>query len=277
MRYGPYRRRAQVAVFFAMFLIPVLNLFEIYTVTGTFYAVKVGGLSFADPAVILQAVFAAGSFTIAILGAGISSVFLALVFGRIWCGWMCPYHLVADGASWLRSRFRQKCESDGPLEGTALRANSVRFGFLVLGTFAAAMIGIPLLNYVSAPGILSTEAMILVKERTVSLEIGFIAILVALELLALPRFWCRLFCPTGAFLSLFRAPFTLQVATRIKTPKGPCCKGNFCSLACPMGLAPFKEGGNLLCTNCGLCVDACGANSGPGGLRFTGFSLRGDR
>ena len=32
---------------------------------------------------------------------------------------------------------------------------------------------IPVLNYVSAPGILSTEAMILVRQHTLSVEFGF--------------------------------------------------------------------------------------------------------
>jgi ferredoxin-type protein NapH len=118
---------------------------------------------------------------------------------------------------------------------------------------------------------LSTEAMILVKERLVSLEFTFIALLFLLELLVFPRFWCRLFCPTGAFIAVFRLPFTLRVGTSVRTPKTPCCKENRCSGACPMGLAPFREGNNLLCTNCGLCIDACRAVEGPGRLRFLGF------
>jgi ferredoxin-type protein NapH len=273
--YGPYRRTTQVFVFALMFAIPLLNLYEIYAVTGTFYAVNIGGLGIADPVVILQAIFASGELTVPLLGAALFPVFIALFFGRIWCGWMCPYHLLADAAGWLRRRFRRKgsrlASGERLVVADSFKANTWRYGLLAAGTLAAGAIGIPVLNYLSAPGILSTEAMILVKERLVSLEFTFITLLFLLELLVFPRFWCRLFCPTGAFIAVFRLPFTLRVGPSIRTPKAPCCKENRCSGACPMGLAPFREGNNLLCTNCGLCIDACRATEGPGRLRFRGF------
>ena len=227
--YGPYRRTVQILVFGIMFGIPLLNLYEIYAVTGTFYAVNIGGLSIADPVVILQAIFASGELTVPLLGAALFPIFIALLFGRIWCGWMCPYHLLADGAAWLRRRFRgkgrQPAGSERLVVADSFRANTWRYGFLAAGTLAAGAIGIPVLNYLSAPGILSTEAMIFVKERLVSLEFSFIALLFLIELLVFPRFWCRLFCPTGAFIAVFRVPFTLRVGTSIRNSQGPMLQG----------------------------------------------------
>ena len=129
----------------------------------------------------------------------------------------------------------------------SFKANTWRYGFLAAGTLAAGAIGIPVLNYVSAPGILSTEAMILVKERLVSLEFTFIALLFLLELLVFPRFWCRLFCPTGAFIAVFRLPFTLGVGSSIRTPKTPCCKENRCSerVSDGSGALPGREQSTL--------------------------------
>jgi ferredoxin-type protein NapH len=178
--YRPYRRFVQCGVFAAMFLIPVLNSYEIYAVTGTFYAINIGGLGIADPVVIFQAIFASGELTIPLLTAAIFPVFLALLLGRVWCGWMCPYHLLADTAAWLRTKFVARILPTGkgqrlPVSGT-LPANICRFGFLIAGTVAAGAIGIPVLNYVNAPAITSTEAMIFVKEHSVSLELGFIAL-----------------------------------------------------------------------------------------------------
>jgi ferredoxin-type protein NapH len=264
--YGSWRRFTQVTVFAAMFAIPVLNLYEVYGVTGTFYAISIGGLGIADPVVIFQAIFAAGRLTVPLLSAALFPLVLALIFGRIWCGWMCPYHLLTDCAAWLRSRIRRP-RSAAPASFNSFRSNLSRYAFLIAGTAVTGAIGIPVLNYFSAPGVISTEAMIFVKERSVSLELAFIVVLLGLELSVLPRFWCRLFCPTGAFISLFRLPFTLRIANVIKNPKNACCKENFCSDACPMGLNPYNEGSNLLCTNCGLCVDACRSKR----LRFKGF------
>lgn len=261
--YRRSRRLVQLTVFALMFAIPLLNLYEIYWITGTFYAITIGGLGIADPVVIFQAIFAAASLTVPLLSAALFPVVLALTFGRIWCGWMCPYSLLSDGAAWLRSKSR----GSPALGQSSFRSNVFRYAFLMLGTVAAGALGIPILNYLSAPGIISTEAMILIKERSVSVEFALILAILGLELTALPLFWCRLFCPTGAFLSIFRAPFTLRVENVVKNPKSACCKENHCSSVCPMGLQPYHEGSDLLCTNCGLCVDSCPSKR----LRFKGF------
>ena len=63
MMFRPFRRATQVSVFCLMFVVPVLNLYEIYSITGTFYAINVGGLGISDPVVIIQAIFASGDLT----------------------------------------------------------------------------------------------------------------------------------------------------------------------------------------------------------------------
>jgi ferredoxin-type protein NapH len=258
----------QAAVFALMFLVPVLNTLEIYAITVTFYALNIGGLGIADPSVILQAIFASGELTVPLLAAAMFPLLLALLFGRVWCGWMCPYHLLADACAWLRTRVLRKAEPTPLVVAETFKANVCRFGFLILGTATAGAMSIPVLNYLNAPGIVSTEAMILVKERMVSVECVFIAMLLLVEVCVAPRFWCRLFCPTGAVVSLFRMPMTVHVASEAKNPKAPCCTENSCSSVCPMGLSPYREGQDLLCTNCCLCIDACQSHR----LRLTGFS-----
>lgn len=262
-----------MGVFALMFVVPILNLYEIYAITGTFYSINFGGLGVADPSAIVQAVFASGMLAAPILSAALLPVLLAVVFGRVWCGWMCPYHLLSDAAAWVRSLIQGKVihRPPGNLAEFCrpMTANTSRFGLLLAGCAMAGALGIPVLNYINAPGIVSTEAMILVKERHLSVEFAFIAALLLLEVSVLPRFWCRLFCPTGAVVSLLTTRVTLGVSADRANPKTPCCPDNNCSSACPMGLQPFREAANLLCTNCGRCIDACR----NGRLRFTGFDL----
>jgi len=257
-----------------IFAVPVLNIYEVYTITGTLYALNFGGLGVADPAVILQAVFAAGELTVPLLSAVLFPLFVAFLFGRIWCGWFCPFLFLAEGADWLRNKIGSKYMPGifgrGLLVKGPLAANVTRYAFLLGGTALAGAVAVPVLNYVNAPGILSTEAMIFIKERTVSIEFVFIVMLFLLQLTVVPRMWCRLFCPTGAVISLVRSPFGFRVICRARQTGGPCCRENTCTSVCPMGLSPFREAGNLLCVNCGKCIESCPL----GNLAFSGFNLR---
>lgn len=275
MMYKTYRRTVWIVFFALMFVIPVLNMVEIYTITGTYYALQVGGLGIADPSAILQTIFASGELAPPILSALLFPVLFALVLGRVWCGWMCPYHVLSDGAfrlrTWFRTRFLDRPATETLVAPSPLKANLIRFSFLLAGSAAAGAIGIPILNYVNAPGILSTEAMILTRQPTLSVEFGFIATVFLVEMLFFPRFWCRLFCPTGACLSLIRGPFTLRISARAKNQKTPCCKEDVCSADCPMGLSPYRQGADLLCTNCARCIDACRGGRSAGMLGFAGF------
>lgn len=273
MRLPTLRRISQLSVFLIMFIIPIVNLYEIYAITGTFYAINIGGLGIADPSAILQSMFSVGQLTPSLLFAALFPLLLALLLGRVWCGWMCPYLLISDITFTIRKRalsiFGNHSKDEIPCPRT-MSANLTRFGFLILGTGLAAAIGIPVLNYVNAPGVISAEAMLLVKEGFFSVEILFIALLIILEITLLPRFWCRLFCPTGSVISVFRTRFTMSVTNKVKSPKNPCCSENHCASVCPMGLAPYKEGSDSLCVNCGLCIDACENHR----LHFHGFSSR---
>ncbi len=272
MKYGPFRLAAQTAVFLLMFAIPILNIYELYFITGTYYALNVGGLGVADPVVILQAMFASGQLTLPLLTAAIFPIIVALILGRVWCGWLCPYLFIADRIESLRRLIKRKVFKSASVVAakgvtSSFKANFVRFSFLITGTAFGGILGIPILNYISAPGILSTEAMIFVKERSLSIEVFFLLGILVLQLTVLPRFWCRLFCPTGTLLSFIRTPHTLRVESMSKKPANPCCKEDSCSDVCPMRLQPYRESRDLLCVNCGKCVDACKYNR----LKFGGI------
>lgn len=273
--YLPYRRTTQLLAFCLMFVVPILNIHEIYFITGTYYAINFGALGIADPSVILQAIFAAGEFTLPLLASIVFPAFMALLLGRIWCGWLCPFLFVSEGMDWLRNLVGKsllgKSRPTSILVGSSFLANVIRFSFLLLGTGVAGAIGIPVLNYINAPAIMSTEAMIIVKERTVSLELGFVLALLTVQFLLVPKIWCRFFCPTGCVVSLFRTPITMSVVSGSRNPSVPCCRETSCVQACPMGLTPYRESGNLLCVNCGKCIDLCA----HGRLRFSGFELSG--
>ncbi|MBC7196490.1 MAG: 4Fe-4S binding protein [Deferribacterales bacterium] len=108
MKIKSIRRSIQIFVFLLMFIVPVLNIFEIYFIKGTFYSIDVGSIAMADPLAVFQAIIASKSFTLTMLASIIIPIMLLLIFGRIWCSYMCPYYFITEMIEGLRKKLRIK-------------------------------------------------------------------------------------------------------------------------------------------------------------------------
>lgn len=247
------RKTVQWFVFIGIFLVPFLNIWEIYFIKGTFYSIDAGSLAMADPLAIFQAFLASGTFGYLMLASIVLPVLLMLIFGRVWCSFMCPYYLLTEIIEFIRKRvgIKKPAYSNNKLSKT----NILRFGFLIFGIFIMGISGIPLLNLISAPGIISSQALVLVKFQYLTFEALFILFLLILELFFY-RFWCRFFCPTGTFLSLIGTNHLMYV--KKVTTECSMCKS--CINNCPMLINPMKDGKSFACNNCGDCVEVCPDN-----------------
>ncbi len=258
-----YRRTVQVAVMIGIFVIPFLNVLELHFIKGTFISMDVGDLAMSDPLAIFQAVIASKEFSFTMLASVVVPLLAMVLLGRIWCSWMCPYYTLVEFIGYIRSKLKLKSTKPSYSNQLPHRTNRVRFLFLLFGVFLTGVAAIPLLNLISAPGVISSQALVLVKSHYLTLEIGFILVLLILEFFYY-RFWCRYLCPTGTFLSLFKSKRGLHIG-KMK----PACSGcKRCQKTCPMLLDPFAEGDNLLCFNCGDCIDACPDNRKEATLKF---------
>ena len=52
-----FRKVIQFIFLAPLFIVPILNLLEIYFMKGTYISLDVGGLSISDPIAVLQALF----------------------------------------------------------------------------------------------------------------------------------------------------------------------------------------------------------------------------
>jgi len=197
------------------------------------------------------------------LASVIVPILAMMLLGRIWCSWMCPYYTLVEFIGYIRSKLNFKSNKPAYNKNLPHKTNRVRFLFLVFGIFLTGVAAIPLLNLISAPGVISSQALILVKFHYLTLEIAFILVLMILEFFFY-RFWCRYLCPTGTFLSLFKSKRGLHIGKM----KPSCTQCRACQKHCPMLLDPFEEGDNLLCFNCGDCVDVCPDNRNEATLKF---------
>jgi ferredoxin-type protein NapH len=237
-----------------MFIVPALNLLEIYFIKGTFISFDIGSFGIADPVMILQAVITSASFSVSSAVSALIPALIAFFFGRVWCGWLCPYTYImeriemippaAEKMKSMRLRLRKS--------GTVKRTVIIRFFIFIGLLFLAGVCGTPVLHLFSPPAVISTEALLLVKYFSLTAEILLIITLMFIEIFFSYRFACRYLCPTGACLSLFNNSARLRVSYA-----GSCGNCQKCARICPMGLDPIKDGVNNLCINCGECISVC--------------------
>jgi ferredoxin-type protein NapH len=278
------RRGVQLLVVLFLIAVPVLNWLGVQWVLGTLYSMSIGGLDIADPAMALQTVLLTGELFLPLLLAALLPVVLALALGRVFCSWACPFNTLHEWAAAGRRRLRKLLPEPlrsarwlvEPAPRGAAAGNggpprnprpwvywSVYAGLLV----AVLVVGLPLLAWLSAPGILSSQLSQAILGMGVGLELGLVALLLVVELSLARRFWCKYLCPVGATLALCHTRRTLHVA---RTEERCGCKagGEACRHACPLGLLPAEAGALPYCFNCGVCIAAC-EKTRRGALHFS--------
>jgi ferredoxin-type protein NapH len=253
------RMRGAVQLFVILFLVavPVLNLMGIHWVTGTLYSISFGRLDIVDPAMALQTTIVTRDLYLPLLLAAAVPVLLAVMFGRVFCSWMCPFNTLAE---WLDSAKRRLFRKRW-LAAAKRRVPANPRPVLYWSIFAAlllfiAVARVPLLALLSAPGIMSSHLAQAVFGFGVGAELVLVGVLLVAEAALARRFWCKYACPVGATLSLFRTPRTLRVLndeTACVCPPG----AEACRVACPLGLRPREADVYPYCFNCGSCLAAC--------------------
>jgi ferredoxin-type protein NapH len=259
-----FRRFFQIITFLMIFVIPYLNLKEINFIKGTFYSIDVGDVAMADPLAIFQAVISSKIINMYMIASILIPLLLMITLGRIWCSWFCPYYFMVEMLEKIRKLVGLKSLKPKYNKSIPSKTNIIRFTFLIIGIIVTGIAGIPLLNLISAPGVISSEALVVVKFHHFTFEIVFILVILVIEFLFVYKFWCRFFCPTGTFLSIFRWKKGMKVIK--KQPECTMCLN--CIKICPMALNPMEEGDNSLCNNCGDCIVACEKNNEKTYLKF---------
>lgn len=210
------------------------------------------------------------------LGMVIFIVFVALftvVFGRVFCGWMCPQTIFME---MVFRKIEFWIEGDGPAQKVLARKpwDSDKIfkklskwtvfwviSFIIANTFLAYIIGIDELRViVSSP----------IKENIG----GFISLLIFTTIFFLVYSWfreqvCTVVCPYGRMQGVLLDRNSIIVTydhvrgePRGKFKKnqereiGDCIDCHQCVNVCPTGI-DIRNGTQLECVNCTACIDAC--------------------
>ncbi|WP_297674079.1 4Fe-4S binding protein [Slackia sp.] len=264
----------RTVVFVAVFVLVGVGL-AFSTGTGTLSAIGVGQIAAICPLGALEAMFGAWAFLprALLLFAGIALV--AIVFGKAFCGWVCP---VPHFQRFFTTKKAKAAEHDERVQAAKKSVVAWREGceertkpaldsrHAVLGAtlLSAAVFGFPVFCLICPVGLTFATFILMWRfvqfnEPTIGLLV-FPAILIV-EFVVLRR-WCHKICPLGALLSLlargnktFRPTVDRSLCLRCD---GVACET--CASVCPEHIDPYADAGErsmVECTKCKTCAQAC--------------------
>lgn len=176
-------------------------------------------------------------------------VLIAILAGRVFCGWLCPFGVFARGIDHLLDRLPWRPRWQIPAQ------RPLRWALLG-GAIIASLLGVHLLLYLSLPYLLLQQAVYagwLLGGGSAVLAV-LLGLLVAGLLLG-PTSYCAALCPTGATLSLLGRLRPLRLGMAAPSVCGAHC--HLCDEACWLHLDPASGDAGPDCDLCMRCVDAC--------------------
>ncbi|MDI6800739.1 MAG: 4Fe-4S binding protein [Thermodesulfovibrionales bacterium] len=227
--------------------------------------VLVGGLSgslavwfvkLIDIFAYFESLIASKDFTLTAFLAVLPIIGIYLVFGRAFCGWVCPMDFLFEIVDGFKNWSKVKVKA------------SPKIGYVIAAALliTSGLIGVPFFtNYFShltnffrfiTGGVFF--ALDLPFEPSVLAYSGGIIVLLLVVEYIFPRTWCRVLCPVGKTYGLFNKISLI----RLKFREGACGECNLCDQVCYMNvkIARHIDRSSLRDTNCiycGRCAEGC--------------------
>ncbi len=203
-----------------------------------------------------------------LLGGGIARIhpagtfvliaFLAMsfFFRRSFCAWLCPVGTVSEylwraGRRLFHRNFHLPRWFDLALRG-------VKYLLLAAFLYAVGILSVDAIQgFLEGPyGVIDDVKMLNFFREAGTTTVIVLSVLTAGSL-AIQNFWCRYFCPYGAFVGLV----SLLSPSRIRRDPGLCIDCAKCARACPSSLPVDRlvQIRSAECVTCLECVSACPA------------------
>jgi cytochrome c oxidase accessory protein FixG len=218
-------------------------------------------------------------FVISMLVGIVFIILFTVVFGRIFCGWICPqtiflemvfrrieYWIDGDRGAQMRLA-RQEWNAEKIRKRLTKWLIFFLISFGIANIFLAYLVG-------------SDQLFLMVEEGPVKQASNFIALLIFTGVFYFVFVWfreqvCIIACPYGRLQGVLLDNKSINVAydfvrgekevgrakfnkkeDRTTTGKGDCIDCHQCVHVCPMGI-DIRNGTQLECTNCTACIDEC--------------------
>lgn len=177
---------------------------------------------------------------------------MALLFGRVFCGYLCPLGALQEFAGSVRRLLGMKSRATVPpgIDKWGRILKYVVLAFFTAGSWTTASLVIrPYDPWVAWTHLSSGE---LVTEFSVGLGVLLVAVIGSVFY---DRVFCKYACPMGALLALMKPLAVYGIVRDTET----CIDCGACTKACPVNIdvAVAEKVTSAECLSCNECVNAC--------------------
>jgi cytochrome c oxidase accessory protein FixG len=206
-----------------------------------------------------------------VTGLAFSLFFVTSLFGRVWCGWTCPYTVFMEQ---IYRRVERWIDGDGAaqrrLEDAPWTASKIAHRVFKHGVFVliSAIIAHIFLSY-----FVSIRALYEMMQHSPAHHakaFGVVLFLTGALYFSFSWFreqFCIILCPYGRLQSALTDDDSIVIGydkkrgeprgkTTVEKPAGDCIDCRRCVQVCPTGI-DIRNGLQLECIGCAACVDAC--------------------
>lgn len=240
---------------------------DVQLVEGSMSGSRLFGIHLIDINSALQLMLAHKHVIVNLLiGTATIGLFYAIMGGRSFCSWVCPYHLLAEWAETLHLKLAaRKIVKDHPLHRGLRVVLWAVFGVL------AYLTGYTVYEAISPTGTVSRAII-----YGPGVAVLWIVALLSFEVLYSRRAWCRYMCPVGLTYGVVGTFAPVRVSWKLEN----CHHEGDCRKVClvPHVLDHIVKGRATKtridigpdCTRCGKCIDVC--PSGALSYRIVGLT-----
>jgi len=260
-------------VLFLLFFLsmPVFNILRYDSDTKEFYLFgKVWSLGIRD-ALVEGTLHGSGEVAVIIILKAILPWLVVLVFfpvmgaifGRFFCGWLCPEGFLFEFADYLnekilgrRSLFRKK-NNNGETAIDARRTIYIPLA-IVFYLIVPPTIGLLLSGFFIAPSRIWNEITTLNLSTGLTAGMVGVTIYIVITSIFVRHTFCKYVCAPGLMQMLFGwfSPRSLRVVFD-RENFSRCTDCRRCERVCFMNVKPRSSKKDINCVNCGECITAC--------------------
>lgn len=226
---------------------------------GMTWSIRLGGVPFTDPIAAISVLAKSHKWELGFALGLIIPLTLALLFGRVFCSYICPASLLF----FTISRIRRVISKFFLLPELSL-GRGFCWGILFGGTVTAVWIGHGVWTLILPYFAIGQTLFHGIAYGAISFSLGSIAVFGLLDLIMGKQFTCRYICPTGRLLGAVGTKSVFALRRDADDCLDACTS---CIDVCPMKVQPkFDE--TLDCSMCGECLTICPTKCLSIGLRI---------